>query len=349
MKVQLFWLIFASLLVSPFHVEAQQVKLRATLQLPVTDVVLGRSLARFKAEVEKRSKNKISIEIFDKGQLYTDDQTVGAIESGAIEMGFAGFNQFAKRIPSIDILEQPFLLNFEALVQAATSPDSEIRKLIDKAILDAVGMRVLWWQSVGNQIFISKGAATTEPHRIHDRKIRVFSPALEMFIRKCGGHPVMVSANHTSTAFATQAIEMATGSSSLVANRELWKVADTITRTWHAPIEFLFVVNEKLWQSLSEDDRAILTGVALEEEQRSRKNFSEIDGGLYTLFREKGMTVHDLTPDQVADWRACSASLIEDYIEKHAELAQQLMAAYGRLRTQPCCTSNQSTGTFSRR
>ena len=34
---------------------------------------------------------------------------------------------------------------------------------------------------------------------------------------------------------------------------------------------------------------------------------TEIEAGLYKMFREKGMTVHDLTPDQVSDWRACSA------------------------------------------
>ena len=92
-------------------------------------------------------------------------------------MGVAGLYQFAKRIPAIDIMEQPFLLNFEALVRATASPDSEIRKLIDKAISGHVGVRVLWWQSVGNQIFISKGTTTTEPHQIKDQKIRVFSPS----------------------------------------------------------------------------------------------------------------------------------------------------------------------------
>src|SRR5262245_32392266 len=55
--------------------EAQQTKLRATLQLPITDALLGKSLARFKEDVEKRSSGAISVEIFDKGKLYIDDQT----------------------------------------------------------------------------------------------------------------------------------------------------------------------------------------------------------------------------------------------------------------------------------
>jgi C4-dicarboxylate-binding protein DctP len=330
--------------------QAQKTNLRATLQLPITDALLGKSLARFKEAVEKQSGGAISIEIFDKGKLYIDDKTVGAVESGDIEMGVAGLNQFAKRIPAIDIMEQPFLFNFEALVRATASPDSEVRRLIDKTILDTVGVRVLWWQSVGNQIFISKGTTTSEPLQIKDQKVRVFSPTHAAFVKHCGGTPVMVSANKTPDAFQAREIEMATGASSLIANRQLWTVADTITRTLHAPIEFFLIINEKVWQSLPDNHRAILAEAAANEERQSRLNVTEIEEGLYATFRQKGMTVHDLTPNQVADWRACSAAIVEDYMHNNADLARQLLAAYGRLRTDPCCTAGPATsGTFSRR
>jgi C4-dicarboxylate-binding protein DctP len=342
--------VLASLLVLPLPAAAQQTKLRVTLQLPITDALLGKSLARFKADVESRSKGAVSIEIFDKGKLYTDDQTVGAVQSGAIEMGVAGLNQFAKRIPAIDIMEQPFLFNFEALVRATASPSSPIRKLIDATILETVGVRVLNWQSVGNQIFVSKDKSTEDPARIKGHKIRVFSPTHARFIKKCGGIPVMVGANKTPEAFQKGDIDMATGASSLIANRQLWTVADRITRTLHAPIEFFLIVNEQVWQSLPEAHKAIILEAARDEERHSRENVTKIEAGLYAKFQEKGMTVHDLTPDQVADWRACSASIVEGYIANNADLARQLMAAYGRLRTDPCCTAGPSTsGSFNRR
>src|SRR5262245_26278522 len=277
----------ACLLLPLLPAEAQQTKLRTTLQLPITDALLGKSLVRFKEDVEKRSDDAITIEIFDKGKLYIDDQTVGAVESGAIEMGVAGLNQFAKRIPAIDIMEQPFLFNFEALVRATANPQSEIRKLIDKTILETVGVRVLWWQSVGNQIFISKGTTPTEPDQIKDYKIRVFSPTHAQFVEHCGGTPVMVSANKTPEAFASRQIDMATGASSLIANRQLWTVADTITRTLHAPIEFFLIVNEKVWQSLPEAHKAIIREAARSEERQSRETVTKIEAALYAVFQEK--------------------------------------------------------------
>jgi C4-dicarboxylate-binding protein DctP len=330
--------------------QAQQTKLRATLFLPAADALLGKSLVRFKESVERRSEKAITVEIFDKGQLYIDDETVGAVESGAVEIGIAGFNQFAKRIPGIDILEQPFLFNFEELVRAAANPSSDLRKLIDASIVQTVGVRVLWWQSTGNQIFVSKGTTANEPQLIKGRKVRVFSPTHAEFVKQCGGIPVMVSANKTLDAFQARQIEMATGASALIANRELWTVADTITRTLHAPIEMFLIVNERVWQSLPEAHRRILMDAARDEERQSRQRLTDIESGFYTMFSQKGMTLHDLTADQIADWRACSASIVEEYMLGSSDLARQLLVAYGKLRTDPCCTAGPTTaGTFNRR
>ena len=61
------------------------------------------------------------------------------------------------------------------------------------------------------------------------------------------------------------------------------------------------------------------------------------------------MRIRELTPDQVAEWRACGANVVADYMDKSGDLARQLMAAYGKMRTDPCCTAGPSAGPFTRR
>src|SRR5215813_6496525 len=78
---------------------AQEIKLRATLQVPVSEPFLGVGLVRFKEEVERQLNREVSIEIFDKAQLYKEDQVIDAVASGAIEMGVAGFNFFVEKVP----------------------------------------------------------------------------------------------------------------------------------------------------------------------------------------------------------------------------------------------------------
>jgi C4-dicarboxylate-binding protein DctP len=83
-------------------------------------------------------------------------------------------------------------------------------------------------------------------------------------------------------------------------------------------------------------------------ERRLRDQIAEIEDDDYRFAREKGMKVYDLTPDQVAEWRACSAAVLEDFMSRAGELAHKLMAAYGRLRTNSCCSAG-TPGIFTRR
>jgi hypothetical protein len=71
--------------------------------------------------------------------------------------------QFSYKAPLVGVLDQPFLFNFQALIDAAARPGSEIRELIDDAIMSGIGVRVLWWQLTGNNVLFSKGGRRGRP------------------------------------------------------------------------------------------------------------------------------------------------------------------------------------------
>jgi C4-dicarboxylate-binding protein DctP len=318
---------------------AEPVQLRITLQLPTTSH-LGVNLKRFKDEVEKASNREIAVDIFDNSRLYKDNEALGAVMSGAIDMASLPYQQFHKHAPAIEIFEQPFLMNFEALVRAAANPDSEIRKILDKAVLEATGVRILWWQSYGSSVFFSKsGQHTKHPSGIAGKKVRVFGEAMGNFTKYCGGIPRLISASQQFQAAKDGTVDIVMTGITGVSARDLWKVTDTITRTEHAALEFLVIINEKVWQSLSKDHQRIVAEASSRVERELRDQMADIEAQAYAFARDKGMTVHELSPDEVAEWRACSARLVEDYMMSAGELGARLMSAYGRLRTAPCCSS----------
>jgi C4-dicarboxylate-binding protein DctP len=340
-------LLLACLALAPFPAGAEQVKLRITLQLPITNH-LGVNLKQFKEEVETKTKGAIIAEIFDRSRLFKDNEVLAAVSSGAIEMGTVGLSQFHKEVPALEVFAQPFLFNFEALVRAATSPDSEMRRLLDKALLETTGARVLWWQSYGQSVFFSKGRDARTPAAIRGQKIRVFGENMANFTKYCGGIPFVISASKQDQAIKDGTVDMAMTGVTGVTARQLWKVTDTITRTEHAALEFVVIINDKAWRALGEDHKAVIITAARRAEQDLRQQMADIEAKAYAFARAKGMTVYDLTPNEVAEWRACSAPIVEDYLTLAGELGQRMMAAYGKLRTQPCCTSGPH-GEFTRR
>jgi C4-dicarboxylate-binding protein DctP len=331
-------LLLASLLLAPFTAEAQQVKLRITSQLPASHHV-GVNLEQFRDEVEKRTEKALTIEVVHDGRLYKDDQVLGAVSSGAIEMGYLVTDRIAEKVPATSILQQPFLFNFEALVRAALSPDQDMRQLMDKAILETTGSRVIWWLPLGSTVILSKGQPTLRPADVGKRRIRVLGKATADFIERCGGIPARLNAGEQLSAIQDGKVDMTMTGITGVTARNLWKVTDTVTRTDHSAIESMVIINDAVWQRLSEGHKAIIMEVARKLEQKLRDEIAQLEADAYRFLLENGMKVHDLTPYQVAEWRACSAPVLDAFMMDTGELAQQLMRAYGKLRTSPCCSA----------
>ena len=339
MKELWFFLWIALLQIPPSPAASEPIKLRFTLQVSVTDLLMGAPVGRFKEEVERETGKAITIEIFDNSKLYIDDQVVGAVQSGAIEMGLAGLNQINRVLAAASFMEQPFLFNFDGLTRAATSPESEPRKLLDDAILRTMGLRVLWWESTGPQVIFTKDGDARNPISIKTKRIRTFSATASNFARDCGGVPVVVSTSKLQQALEDGTIDMAMMSAGGVHTRDLWKFTTAITRTDHAAVEFVVVIDERVWQTLSDKHQRILVQAARRVERDARERSSQLNEEAYDFARSKGMKTYELSTDEVAEWRACSSNVLVDFMEKGGTLTQLLMNAYGRLRTDPCCSA----------
>jgi TRAP-type C4-dicarboxylate transport system substrate-binding protein len=65
--------------------------------------------------------------------------------------------------------------------------------------------------------------------------------------------------------------------------------------------------------------------------------FATIRADAYAFAAQKGLRIVELKPEEVAAWRACTAPLLEAYVERAGDAGPKLFAAYGRLRTEACC------------
>jgi C4-dicarboxylate-binding protein DctP len=344
-----FCLLLVSLLIPAQEAGAQQVKLKANLQFPITNPLFGGSMKRFKDEVERQTDGAVIVEIFDRSQLFTDYQVVDAVASGAVDIAMTAAQQFAYKAPVVGILEQPFLFNFGALLGAAAKPGSEIRTQIDEAVLSQIGVRVLWWQALGNTVFFSSGQDVADPARVKDQRVGAPGKLPAEVIEWCGGKPVVLTIEKFHDAFKDGALDMAVGGFGALQALGLRKFADTVTFTWHTPLTMFLVINEKTWQSLSPAHRTQVAQAAAKVEVEIRSLTADSEARARAFSEKSNVRLQELTPDQVADWRACSAGMLADYMEKNGEGARKLMDAYGRLRTDPCCSSMPGGAAFTRR
>jgi C4-dicarboxylate-binding protein DctP len=316
--------------------DEDEVLLRVSLQDSIGNP-LNDGLLQFKEGVEARTKGKVKVQIFDNSQFYNDYQVPTAVGSGAIEMGVAPLGQYENEVPAAGVFLQPFLFNFDEIIRAAAEPDSEFRTIIDNEILSITGARVLWWQRYGSPVLLSKSEPMLSPNSLANHNIRTYDALTGEIINLCGGKSHVITDVKQAEAFDEKIVDANLTNILSVKQQELWKKTQFITRIRLSEIIYAVIINEQVWQGLTQRQQEIVTDEALKVEMKIWNRFAGIEAASYAFAKEKGMTVKELNSDEVIAWRVCSSQILEQYMAKAGEIGTQLMTAYARLRTAPCC------------
>ncbi|MEO0893947.1 MAG: TRAP transporter substrate-binding protein DctP [Pseudomonadota bacterium] len=302
-------------------------KMRISLQLPLTSH-LGENLQLFETEVEKRTGGAIDVEIYDSATLYKDKEVPAAVGSGAIEAGVASLTRYVGDAPIVDVFYMPFLFNTENKVNAAVAIGSPVRTALEKEI-SKTGGSVLYWQAYGGAILLSNGGPIRTPEDLDGKKVRVFGKTLGDFVSAAGGAPTLISGSEQYLAYQRGTVDVGMTGVSGVKSRKLWEVMDTITVTNHANIEFVVVVNNDWWAGLSPEIQGHISDAASIAQDNVRERMAAIEEAAYAAAEENGMTVVEISDEDLAAWQAVAQPVYDAYIEAAGEAGQAILDAVG--------------------
>ena len=300
-------------------------KMRISLQLPLKSH-LGQNLLVFEKEVEARTNGAIDVEIYDSAQLYKDKEVPAAVGSGAIEAGVASLTRYVGDAPVVDVFYMPFLLNSEAKVRAAVSEGSVVRTTIEKEVAKTGG-QILYWQAYGGAVLLSKGGPIRTPADMKGKKARVFGKTLGDFVTAAGGAPTLISGSEQYLAYQRGTVDIGMTGVSGVKSRKLWEVMDTITVTNHADIEFVVVVNTDWWNGLSSEIQGHIRAAASVAQESVRDAMTQIESDAYAAAKANGMTVVELTDQELEAWKAVSQPVYDSYLQANGDLGKTILDA----------------------
>ncbi|AEI93321.1 TRAP transporter substrate-binding protein DctP [Roseobacter litoralis] len=304
-----------------------QEKMRISLQLPLTSH-LGENLVLFEKEVEERTGGAIDVEIYDSATLYKDKEVPAAVGSGAIEAGVASLTRYVGDAPVVDVFYMPFLFNTEDKVRAAVAEGSPVRAVLEEEIAKTGG-QVLYWQAYGGAILLSQGGPIRTPEDMKGKKARVFGKTLGDFVTAAGGAPTLISGSEQYLAYQRGTVDVGMTGISGVKSRKLWEVMDTITKTNHANIEFVVVVNNDWWDGLSPELQGHIKAAAQVAQDDVRDRMSGIEAAAYKAAEENGMTIVDLSDAELAAWQEVAQPVYDSYLEATGEAGQKILDSLG--------------------
>lgn len=299
--------------------------IRVTLQLPETHS-LGQNWKAFQKIVEEKSGGDIKIQLFPSAQLFKDKEVPGAVGSGAVEAGSAFIGRFAGSVPAVDVVAIPFVFSDEAHIRAAVAPGSDLRKTIDSAILKETNNKVLWWQAFGRNIYLNNGSAIATPADIKNKKVRTYGKVHGWTVEALGGAPTLMSGSKQFLAYQQGAVDVGMTGASAVKSRKLFEVMDHMTLTFDSAIEFVAIINNDVYNGLSDANKAIIDAAAMEVEQKLRDQIYAEEAATVEEMKGK-MTVVELTGEQREAWAKATAGVVERFVKETGEVGAAAVAA----------------------
>ena len=315
----------ATLLMGAPLVAHADTTIRVTLQLPETHS-LGQNWMALKNIIEDKSGGELTVQLFPSAQLYKDKEVPEAVGTGAVEAGSAFLGRFTGAVPAVDVVNLPFLFRDEAHLRGAVATGSPMRNVLDAAVLKETGAKVLWWQAFGRNVYLSNGSAIRTPANLENQKVRTYGKVLGWTVEALGGAPTLMSGSKQFLAYQQGAVDVGMTGASAVKSRKLHEVMDHMTLSYDSAIEFVAVMNNDFFESLSSDHQKIILDAAATVEQQLRDAIYAEEDAIVDEMRGL-MTVVELTGAERQLWVDATRSVAQRFIDDAGPTAAEVVSA----------------------
>ena len=245
----------------------------------------------FSAKLKELSKGTMLVDQYPGAQLGQEPQILQLVKAGDIDFAIVSSANTSTISPQAGVMSLHFLFRNEAhVVKALADP-----KVIDaiKAMIDetAQGLHVIATGSQGVRNIYSK----KEVHKVDDvkgMKIRVQATATEdTMFPAYGAQTVHMPFGSVYTSLQTGVVEAAENSVNVYLINRHYEVAPVLSITEHEANNALLFISDKLWQSLSPEQKQWVTTAAAEVSAKEPAKAFDLERAAATKLKSIGVKI----------------------------------------------------------
>ena len=232
------------------------------------------SQTRYAAEladlVKEKTGGEVTLQLFPNSQLGGVAEMVDGVKMGAIGMGHHDFASLGKFLPDMSVFNAPYIYRDGVHAVLATSPKTSpvLRELNEKLVKNA-NMRVLGTFYRGARQ-MSTNFPVYSPADLKGKKIRAVPLQLwQTMIQGMGAIPTPVEIAELYTALLSGMVSGQENPLTNILALKFYEVQTHVIMTSHMQSVLSTFINEKVWQSISEKNRAAIDEAMVEMAKRS--------------------------------------------------------------------------------
>ena len=273
----------------------------------------------FKELVEEKSDGKIKVEIYPVGQLGDTGTQIELLLNGGIQLGLFAAGDVGDMFPAVQATSLNFVFSEDDAINAKVLTKGKATKKLSK-MFEEKGLTTYDWFTLGNMQWGSVGHPLHNLNDFKGFKMRIMaSPIIAANYETLGVAPTPLAFTETYSGLQLKTVEGAEQPMNAMEEMKFYEVLDYIVKSNHAQMACFMAMNSDFYNSLSEDDKAMLEEIKPEMEKFALETLVEFLAEKEKIINEKKpeLVIEELTESERAELTKASLP-VRDRINEFA-------------------------------
>lgn len=303
---------------SAVTVMADDVKVLTLAQHNSKESTNGQATQVFVDYVNEHS-NTIQIEPYYNGELGGIQEAVEGVVMGTIDITHSSFAQLSSLHQDMEIFSIPYLVkNGEDNKKLMDVDNDPVLQEILGAFEEASGLTCIGTSASYEARQLTCNFEVKKPEDLEGHKIRsITNDVYTLAVEGLGGTPVPIDWTETPTALSTGTVEGQENPYSTLVSYQLWDCQKYVMETNHIYDSSVGIINNALWDTLSEEDHQVLKDAQKAMADWSYNTQKDNQEEYKQTCKDNGMTI--ITVEDGLDIDAFKARTDELKSEKYAK------------------------------
>jgi tripartite ATP-independent transporter DctP family solute receptor len=267
------------------------------LVLKATDVhPLGyptvEAVVRMGKKLEAATNGRLSIQMYPSMQLGGEKEMIEQAQVGALAFARISVGPMGPIVPELNVFNLPFMFRDTAHMEAVIDGpigDEMLKKLSDHPTANLIG--ICWMNAGTRNVYNSKHPIRTVAD-LKGLKIRMMgNPVFVDSMNALGGNGVAMGFDQLINAMQTGVVDGAENNYPSYASGQHYRYAKHFSQTEHLMIPEILVFSKKIWESLSAEDRALITKLGKETQKEQRQLWYDAEKVALKQMADNGVEV----------------------------------------------------------
>lgn len=277
------------------------------------NVTMG--IEKFGELLEEKSGGTMVLDIHSDAELGNDVDTTQQVQAGSLDMANSSSDNFGVFVPDILALSLPYAVSSDKLPALYDAIDNgELGKYYREKMAEQNLHPVLWCE-YGFRCYHSATKPISSPADMKDQKLRATSSQVELAAAEALAAPAQTVAwGETYTALQQGTVDGESNTFGLLHAAKHDEVLKYSVTSEHNYSNHILFMAEDKYQALTDEQKAILDEAAAEALAYEREISAQAEEDAKAAFKENGVEIVELTPEQKAEWADAMSSVYDKMV-----------------------------------